>query len=129
ARTREELAAFITTQGVASDLSAPALWWLIASHGRLVHVPPSGTWSHRLSGDLIAADAWIGSAREPALEPAVQLIVRRHLGAFGPATVDDISSWSSIRAPAIRAALDALGAKVRTFTDPRGRTLHHLNGA
>ena len=128
ARTREELAAFLTTQGVAQDLSAPALWWMIASHGWLVHVPPSGTWAHRTSGDLIAADAWIRSAREPRLEAAVQLTVRRHLGAFGPATVDDISSWSSIRTPVIRAALDALGAKVRTFTDPRGRSLYDLKG-
>ncbi|HTH71636.1 MAG TPA: winged helix DNA-binding domain-containing protein [Candidatus Saccharimonadales bacterium] len=129
ARTREELATFITTQGVARDLSASALWWMIASHGWLVHVPPSGTWAHRTSGDLIAADAWIRSAREPEVETAVRITVQRHLGAFGPATVDDISSWSSIRAPAIRAALDALGPKIRTFADRRGRTLYDLMGA
>src|SRR5205085_567632 len=110
-------------------LARPMLWWLIASHGWLVHVPPSGTWGHRTSGDLIAADAWIRSAREPAIDAAVQLLVRRHLGAFGPATVDDIASWSSIRAPAVRTALADLGAAVRTFTDPRGRTLYDLKGA
>ena len=129
ARTREELAAFLETQGVPADLSRPTLWWLIASHGWLVHVPPSGTWAHRLSCDLIAADAWIRSAIEPELEAAVHIIVQRYLGAFGPATVDDISSWSSIRAPAIRAGLTTLGPKIRTFTDPRGRTLHDLKGA
>jgi hypothetical protein len=129
ARSREELATFMTAQGVAKDLSAPALWWMIASHGWLVHVPPSGTWAHRVSGDLIAADAWIRAAREPEVETAVRITVQRHLGAFGPATVDDISSWSSIRSPAIRAALDALGAKIRTFTDTRGRTLYDLKGA
>ena len=129
ARTRDALADFLTTQGVAADLSRPMLWWLIASHGWLVHVPPSGTWAHRRSGDLIAADAWIRSAREPDLLEAVRLAVQRHLGAFGPATPDDISSWSSIRTPAIRAALDALGPKVRTFTDPRGRTLYDLRSA
>ncbi|HEY8830142.1 MAG TPA: winged helix DNA-binding domain-containing protein, partial [Candidatus Limnocylindria bacterium] len=129
ARTREELVAFFETQGVASDLARSMLWWLIASHGWLVHVPPSGTWAHRVSGDLIAADAWIRAAREPEVETAVRITVQRHLGAFGPATVDDISSWSSIRSPAIRAALDALGAKIRTFTDTRGRTLYDLKGA
>jgi len=129
ARTREALAAFLTTQGVAADLSAPMLWWLIASHGWLVHVPPSGTWAYRKSGDLIAADAWIRSAHEPELTAAVTTTVQRHLGAFGPATPDDISSWSSIRTPAIRTALEALGSKVRTFTDPRGRTLYDLKGA
>ena len=128
-RTREELAAFLVTQGVTDDLSRPMLWWLIASHGWLVHVPPSGTWSHRKAGDLIAADAWIRAAREPELEAAVRLMVVRHLGAFGPATVDDISSWSSIRTPAIRAALDQLGPKIRVFIDQRGRKLYDVKGA
>src|SRR4029077_9304747 len=50
ARTREELALFLETQGVTKDLSRPMLWWLIASGGWLVHVPPSGTWAHRTSG-------------------------------------------------------------------------------
>ena len=129
ARTREALAGFLVTQGVAADLSTPMLWWLIASHGWLVHVPPSGTWAYRKSGDLIAADAWIRAAREPDLEAAVVTTVQRHVAAFGPATPDDISSWSSIRTPAVRAALGSLGPKVRTFTDPRGRTLYDLKGA
>ena len=129
ARTREDLAHFLTTQGVSGDLSRAMLWWLIASHGWLVHVPPSGTWAHRRSGDLIAADAWLSISREPALEHAVGHIVKRHLAAFGPATVDDISSWSSIRTPAIREALAALGSTLRTFVDARGRTLYDLKGA
>jgi hypothetical protein len=129
ARTREELAAFLTTQGVAKDLSGPVLWWMIASHGWLVHVTPSGTWAHRKAGDLIAADVWIRSARQPTAEVAIRTTVQRHLAAFGPATVDDISSWSSMRTPAIRTALTELGPKIRTFTDPRGRTLYDLKGA
>jgi hypothetical protein len=129
ARTRDELVAFLVAQGVASDLSPAALWWMIASHGWLVHVPPSGTWAHRVSGDLIAADAWIRSAREPALASAVRHTVRRHLGAFGPATVDDIASWSAMRAAVIRTALESLGTAVRTFSDRRGRRLYDLKGA
>ncbi len=129
ARTRAELADFLTSQGVAPDLSAPMLWWLIASQGWLVHVPPSGSWGHHRAGDLVAADSWIRAFRVPDLAAAVRLTVERHLAAFGPATIEDISSWSSIRTPPIRAALDELGAKIRTFTDPRGRTLYDLKGA
>src|SRR5207249_10684027 len=95
----------------------------------LVHVPPSGTWGYRKSGDLIAADAWIRSAREPGLDAAVATTVQRHLAAVGPATPDDIAPWSSIRTPAIRAALASLGPKVRTFTDPPARTLYDVRGA
>ena len=129
ARTRVELAEFLTTQGISRELSTPMLWWLIAAQGWLVHVPPSGRWSYHKAGDLIAADSWIRSARAPVLDAAVRLTVQRHLAAFGPATVDDVSSWSSIRTSAIRTALDELGPAIRTFTDPRGRTLYDLKGA
>ena len=128
-RTRAELAEFLTTQGISKELSGPMVWWLIATDGWLVHVPPSGTWAFRKSGDLIAADAWLRTARRPAVDAAVRLTVTRHLAAFGPATIEDISSWSSIPTPAIRAALEVLVAKVRTFRDPRDRTLYDLKGS
>ena len=128
-RTRDDLAEFLKTQGVPAELATPMLWWLIASQGWLVHVPPSGSWGHHRSGDLIAADAWIRPRRVPDVAPAVRLMVERHLAAFGPATVEDISSWSSIRTPPIREALDRLGPKIREFTDPRGRTLYDIKGA
>lgn len=128
-RTRGELAEFLTTQGVTKELSAPMLWWLIATQGWLVHVPPSGSWGHHRAGDLIAFDSWIGPRRLPDVADAVSLMVTRHLAAFGPATVDDISSWSSMRTPAIRTALTELGPRIRTFSDPRGRTLYDLRGA
>ena len=128
-RTREELAEFLITQGISKELSRPMLWWLIATDGWLVHVPPSGTWAFRRSGDLVAADAWLRAARRPPVDAAVRLTVTRHLAAFGPATIEDVSSWSSIPTPAVRAALEAMASKIRTFRDPRGRTLYDLKGA
>src|SRR5207245_2884376 len=128
-RTRAELAEFLTTQGISKELSGPMLWWLIATDGWLVHVPPSGTWAFRKSGDLIAADAWLRAVRRPRVDAAVRLTVTRYLAAFGPATIEDVSSWSSIPTPAIRGALEALGPKVRTFADPRGRLLYDVTGA
>lgn len=128
-RTRAELAEFLTTRGISKELARPMLWWLIATDGWLVHVPPSGTWAFRKSGDLVAADAWLRAARRPAVDLATRLTVTRHLAAFGPATVEDVSSWSSIPTPAIRAALDKLGSKIGRFTDPRGRILYDLKGS
>ncbi|MDQ3096707.1 MAG: winged helix DNA-binding domain-containing protein, partial [Chloroflexota bacterium] len=52
--------------------------------------------------------------------------VRRHLAAFGPASLADIASWTSIRVPPIREALTALGPELREFADERGRTLYDL---
>ena len=125
-RSREQLAAFLVTQGVKEELARPFLWWLIASGGWFVHVPPSGTWGHRRSGDLVAADVWLKDARPPALDDAVRHTVTRHLAAFGPATVEDVASWSAMRTAPIKAAIAALGRDVREFRDERGRTLFDL---
>ena len=125
-RTREELVAFLVTQGVRADLARPFLWWLIASRGWLVHAPPSGTWTHRRSGDLVAADRWLGRAKRPAVAPAVRHAVLRHLAAFGPATVEDVASWSAMRTPPIRDAIAGLGRGLREFRDERGRTLYDV---
>jgi len=54
-----------------------------------------------------------------------ELIVRRHLGAFGPASVQDIATWSKVRVPHIRAALARI-KDVRRFRDERGRELFDL---
>src|SRR6266542_6719044 len=54
-----------------------------------------------------------------------ELIVRRHLGAFGPASVQDIATWSKVRVPHIRAALSRI-KDVRRFRDERGRELFYL---
>lgn len=54
--------------------------------------------------------------------------MRRHLGAFGPATVADIATWGSVRVPNIRAALAGM-KDLRRFADERGRELIDLTRA
>jgi hypothetical protein len=63
--------------------------------------------------------------KAPKPEAAYGLVVRRYLGAFGPATVADIATWSSIRVPNIRAAIAQI-KELRRFTDERGRELIDL---
>ena len=75
----------------------------------------TGTWAYRRSGSLIAARSWLGEGKPPTFEAAVRHSVRRHLAAFGPASLEDISSWTHIRVPPIRDAIAALGSKVRAF--------------
>jgi hypothetical protein len=58
-------------------------------------------------------------------------IVRRYLGAFGPATAADLSQWSGLAVGKLRpgiAAVDAAG-DLRRFGDERGRELLDLDGA
>jgi hypothetical protein len=57
--------------------------------------------------------------------PARVELVRRYLGAFGPATRADIAEWSGLRVRDIDPALEAL-EPLRRFSDERGRELLDL---
>jgi hypothetical protein len=78
---------------------------------------------HRQLARHVAPPATLRKSPKP--KEAYELVVRRHLGAFGPATVTDIATWSSIRVPNIRAALGRM-KDLRHFFDERGRELIDL---
>jgi DNA glycosylase AlkZ-like len=98
------------------------LWTVGFMHGRLVHLPPSGSFGHFRSGRFTPADEWLGTP--PAVDNPMEHLVCRHLAAFGPASLDDLSSWTGTRTPAIRPALESL--TLREFRDEKGRRLYDL---
>jgi hypothetical protein len=97
-------------------------WTTSFMHARLVHLPPSGTYSFYRGAHFIPYEVWVGTTPEVPTEPMGHL-VRRYLAAFGPATVDDMASWIGVRTPAIRAVLDEAP---RTFRDEEGRLLYDV---
>lgn len=103
-------------------------WFLFAAvtTSGLVWDPTGGHFEHRTNARFVRAPAAL--RRAPRAEPAYDLVVRRHLAAFGPATVSDTASWSSVRVPQIRAALARLRG-VRRFRDEKGRELFDLAAA
>src|SRR6266545_3483405 len=92
-----------------SSSSAPTAW--------------SGTWEHRRADIFALADEWLGpSAATPA--EGVAHLVRRYLGAFGPARPHDIADWAGIPLPTVTETLGRL--RLRRFRDERGRELVEL---
>jgi hypothetical protein len=87
----------------------------------LVRVPPSGTWERRRADLYGLAEDWVGP--EPALseQEAREHLVRRYLGAFGPAPRTDIAKWAGMRVGSLAETLERLS--LRRFRDNDGGEL------
>jgi len=126
-RTRVEIADYIKSHvppSAAKDgrLRNWFLWASVAISG-LIWESAGAHFEYRQLARHVAPPAKLRKHPKPDL--AYDLVVRRHLGAFGPATIADIATWSSVRVPHIRAALARI-KDVREFTDDRGRELFDL---
>jgi uncharacterized protein YcaQ len=60
--------------------------------GRIVYGPPRGA-----EATFVRVDAWLGTQAVLEVEEAQAALLRRFLGAFGPATAHDFAKWSGIR--------------------------------
>jgi len=89
----------------------------------LVRVPPSGTWERRRADLYGLAEDWVGRESATADE-GIDLLVRRYLGGFGPATATDIADWAGLKVTAIKPALERL--RLRRFRDENGKELLDL---
>jgi hypothetical protein len=91
----------------------------------LVHVPPGGTWGKGGAVPGILAESWL---RKPmSSDRAPEELIVRYLGAFGPATVSDIQTWSGLTG--LRAAVNALRPQLEVLRDEAGRELFDVPGA
>jgi hypothetical protein len=114
-RKQAELVAELVAAGFAKAAFAGVQLWL-----DLVRVPPAGTWERpRAHVYGLAADAVPALPMErPAAE---ELLVRRYLGGFGPATPSDVAryaGWNITETKAVLGRLDLVEDR-----DPDGATL------
>ena len=114
ALTRAELQALL--EG-ASRSSASA----IHLDAGILRVPPSGTWERRRADRYGLAEDWIGAGEEPEEDAAIDHLVRRYLGGFGPASAADIQAFTGLPGARVRPALERLDL-VR-FRDEAGKPL------
>src|SRR5918996_1733080 len=56
----------------------------------LVRIPPSGTWERRRADLYASAEQWVGPPDADERQ-GLELLVKRYLGAFGPAAVADLA--------------------------------------
>ena len=68
----------------------------------LVRAPPSGTWERRRADLYGAAAAWLGAPEEEDEKAALEHLVRRYLGGFGPATAEDVANFTGVPIGTVR---------------------------
>ncbi len=125
---REELAAGPIRIGDLSDrlvrrgFPARAAAWA-ATWVDMVRVPPSGTWERRRADLYALADGWLPGA-EVSEEDGMAHLIRRSLGAFGPAPLKDIALWMGVTVGQMRHVAERLD--LRKLADETGRPLFDL---
>jgi winged helix DNA-binding protein len=92
-------------------------------HVELVRVPPSGTWEHRRADLLRLAEEWIGrtSAGEAR---GLEHLLRRYLGGFGPARLNDAANWAGVPVTKLKEAAERMS--LRSFRDAEGKVLYDV---
>ena len=90
----------------------------------LVQVPPRGVWGRSGRALQSPLETWLG---RPQSALPLERLVRRYLGAFGPATVRDVQTWCGLTK--LAEVLDGLRPQLRIFTDPDGAELFDLPDA
>jgi hypothetical protein len=88
-----------------------------------MRVPPSGTWERRRADLYATAESWLGPPRidEPT---ALDHLLRRYLGGFGPASLTDAADWAGVRVTTLRPSAERL--RLRRHEDAQGRELLDL---
>jgi hypothetical protein len=127
-RTSEDVVAHLTER--LGSFGGPykwLIWRFVSAHADLVSAPPAGHWAHGGTNvPYVAARHWIDGGARPTEEKAVELLIRRYLTAFGPATLADIARFAGQVPARIRPVLERLAPSLKRFSDEEGRALLDL---
>jgi Winged helix DNA-binding domain len=128
-RPKEEVLAHLQER-IGGALGGPfnwLVWRFVSAHADLLTAPPGGHWEYGgTDAPYVAARHWIAKGERPSEEEALEILVRRCLGAFGPATLADVAKFAGQVPPRVRPTLERIGPTLRTFSDEQGRLLYDL---
>ncbi len=119
-RTAKELGMLLQERWPESDSAtlARAIRHLLP----LVQVPPRGVWGKSGPSTHTTAESWLGQSLD--LDPSLGAMILRYLGAFGPASVKDVQTWSGLTR--LGEVMDRLRPRLVTFRGEHGKELFDL---
>ena len=107
-----------------AERSVPAVAWAgLSGWVHTVRVPPSGTWDQRRADLYKLAENWI-TQHQHSGALAIEHVIRRYLGGFGPASVREIADWAGIPNATLLPVIERL--TLRRFRDEKGKKLLDL---
>ncbi len=131
-RQKEAVLAHLNER-ISGKLGGPfnwLVWRYVSAHADLLSAPPGGHWRYGgTDAPYVAAKHWIDGGGRPSEDDAIERLVQRYLGAYGPATLVDVAKFAGQVPARIRPTLDRLAPKLRRFSDEAGRTLFDLPSA
>ncbi|MDR0269747.1 winged helix DNA-binding domain-containing protein [Paenibacillus sp.] len=107
------------------DLPSKAATAAVRNLVPLVQIPPRGIWGEGGQATHTSLEAWFGQSLCP--RPDAEILIRRYLAAFGPATVKDIQVWSGLTG--LNKTIESLRPELVTFRDEQEAELFDLPDA
>ncbi len=104
------------------DRNPDALAAAIRTLVPLVQVPPRGLWGQSGQASHTSSEQWLGSSLTS--EPRLELMIKRYLSAFGPASVKDMQAWSGLTK--LREVFEKIRPDLICFRDEQGNELFDL---
>lgn len=108
------------------DQDVGAMRYTIRTHLPMVQVPISGGWSYSSKPEFTLAETWIG--KKISTKAGMKELARRYFAAFGPASANDLQTWSGFKLPVVKELLESLRPELQSYRDEGKRELFDLQG-
>ena len=98
------------------------LAYAVRTHLPLIQVPPGGTWGIGGSPLHATAESWLG--QQLAVNEGAHTLILRYLAAFGPASVQDIQTWSGLNG--LKSVVEELRPTLSVYRDEQDKKLFDI---
>jgi len=119
-RTFAEITAMLTE--FMPDVDIGSMRYTVRTRLPLVQVPNNSLWSYPGNPQFTLAESWLGQPITP--QEDLQMLIRRYLAAFGPATVTDMQTWSGLGK--LKDTFEKMRSELVAYRDEAKRELFDL---